>query len=99
MRTRRLCLWLILAACLPTLVGCQKIEARMKLKEGNRYYLNEDFKHALEEYQVGLKQDPSATFAWRSVGLSAVALIRPGVRSPEIDKYVDTALEAFKKYL
>jgi hypothetical protein len=92
----------MLAICAPLTIsgsGCQKIEARMKLKEGNRYYLNEDYKHALEEYQEGLKGDPSATFAWRSVGLSAVALYRPGVRTAENDRYAEIALDAFRKYL
>lgn len=99
MLPRRLSLLLLLAVCAPGLVGCQRIEARMKLKQGNQYYLNEDYRHALEEFQAGLKQDPSATFAWRSVALSAVAMYRPGVRTVDNDKYAEVALDAFRKYL
>jgi tetratricopeptide (TPR) repeat protein len=99
---RRLSLLFVLLACAPVMVassGCQRIDARMKLKAGNQYYLNEDYKHALEEFQAGLKGDPSATFAWRSVGLSAVALYKPGVRTADNDRYAEIALDAFRKYL
>lgn len=96
---RRLSLLLVLAVCAPVLVGCQKIDARIKLKAGNQYYLNEDYKHALEEFQAGLKQDPTATFAWRSVALSGLAMYRPGVRTVENDKYAEIALDGFRKYL
>jgi len=81
------------------LTGCEKIDARMALKQGNQYYLNEEYRRAIEQYHLGLAKDPSATFAWRSVGLSALALYKPGVRTPENDKYALTAIEAFQKYL
>jgi tetratricopeptide (TPR) repeat protein len=81
------------------LTGCEKLDARMALKQGNQYYLNEEYRRAIEQYQIGLTKDPSATFAWRSVGLSALAMYKPGVKTPENDKYAVTAIEAFKKYL
>src|SRR5687767_15340884 len=79
--------------------GCHKFEARVHLKEGNVLYESEAYKNALEKFQKGLEIDPAATFAWRSVGLSAMALHRPGVEGEENKLYADTAIDAFNKYL
>jgi tetratricopeptide (TPR) repeat protein len=79
--------------------GCHKFEARVQLKQGNVLYENESYKEALVQFQKGLEIDPAATFAWRSVGLSAMALHRPGVEGEENQKYADTAIDAFNKYL
>jgi tetratricopeptide (TPR) repeat protein len=46
-----------------------------------------------------LKLDPDATFAYRSLGFSALALYRPGDEDPKNKEYGDTAINAFKKYL
>jgi tetratricopeptide (TPR) repeat protein len=79
--------------------GCHKFEARVQLKQGNVLYENESYKDALAQFQKGLEIDPAATFAWRSVGLSAMALHRPGIEGEENKKYADTAIDAFNKYL
>lgn len=83
----------------PVLGGCQKFQARVELKRGNVLYKSETYKGALEQFQKGLALDPGATFAWRSVGLSAMAMYRPGVDTPENREYATVAVEAFKKYL
>lgn len=85
-------------ACL-VLVGCQKVQARVELKKGNAYYKNETYREALEQFQKGLRLDPGATFAWRSVGLTAMALYRPGVEGEQNEAYAQTAIDAFEKYL
>ena len=79
--------------------GCHKFEARVHLKQGNVLYENESYKEAMAEFQKGLEIDPAATFAWRSVGLSAMALHRPGVEGEENKQYAETAIDAFNKYL
>ncbi len=78
--------------------GCQKIEARKLFKKGNDYYTQELFLDALHKFQEGLELDPEATFIWRSVGLSAMALFKPGNAKPENIEYAKTAADAFKKY-
>lgn len=80
-------------------VGCGKVQARADLKKGNSYYQQEQYSKALAAYQKGLELDPDATFAWRSVGLSALALYRPGDESPRNLEYAATAIDAFEKYL
>ena len=84
---------------LPTLAGCNKVAARVELKKGNELYKNEQYSEALKQFQLGLERDPDATFAWRSVGLTALALYRPGDESPKNVQYGKTATEAFEKYL
>lgn len=80
-------------------MGCGKIQARADLKKGNSYYQQEQYSKALDNYKKGLELDPDATFAWRSVGLSALALYRPGDESPKNLEYASTAIDAFEKYL
>src|SRR5829696_9372086 len=80
-------------------VGCGKVQARAELKKGNSYYQQEQYARALENYKRGMDLDPEASFAWRSVGLSALALYRPGDTTPKNLEYADTAVDAFEKYL
>jgi tetratricopeptide (TPR) repeat protein len=83
----------------PVLGGCQKVRARAEMKKGNEMYHDEAYREALAQYQKGLKLDPSATFAWRSVGLSALALYRPGDNSKSNREMGDLAIKAFENYL
>jgi tetratricopeptide (TPR) repeat protein len=83
----------------PFLGGCNKVRARVEMKKGNERYLNENYRDALVQYQKGLELDPSATFAWRSVGLSALALYKPGDNSRANREMGDLAVHAFESYL
>ncbi len=83
----------------PFLGGCHKVRARVEMKKGNERYLNENYRDALVQYQKGLELDPSATFAWRSVGLSALALYKPGDNSKANREMGDLAVKAFESYL
>lgn len=83
----------------PLLGGCHKVRARVEMKKGNEMYHNESYKAALIQYQKGLELDPSATFAWRSVGLSALALYRPGDNSKANKDMGNLAIEGFENYL
>ena len=80
-------------------VGCNKVKARIEMKQGNEYYAEEQYKEALAEFQKGLANDPTATFAWRSVGLSALAQFKPGDESPANQELARVATEAFENYL
>jgi tetratricopeptide (TPR) repeat protein len=79
--------------------GCGKIEARAELKRGNSFYQQEQYSKAMESYKRGLHLDPDASFAWRSLGLSALALYRPGEAEKRNQEYADTAIQAFQKFL
>jgi len=96
---RSLALTALALLALPALSGCRKLEARSALKEGNTLYQNEQYSAAVVQYERGLKLDPTATFAWRSVGLAALALYRPGDEGPKNLAYAQTAMKAFESYL
>ena len=88
-------LLLILA---PSVWGCHKLQGRQHFHSGNAYYEDEQYRKALHEYKRGLELDPDATQVWRSVGLAALALYRPGEENPENQELSQTAIEAFRKY-
>lgn len=88
----------LLILALP-LVGCNKLAGRQHFHKANALYDDEQYRRALEEFEAGLTRDPAATFVWRSVGLSALALYRPGDENPENKAMGDKAVEAFRNYL
>lgn len=90
---------LLTMAAAVLLSGCNKLQARVELNKGNGYYKNEKYQDALLQFQKGVALDPSLKFAWRSVALTAMVLYRPGVDSPENNRYFATAVDGFKKYL
>jgi tetratricopeptide (TPR) repeat protein len=99
MRKTHVAAFLCVAIATLPLSGCNKIRARAEMKKGNRYYKDEAYKDALSQFQLCLTLDPALAPAWRSVGLTAMALYRPGIETPENVKYAETALAAFKNYL
>jgi tetratricopeptide (TPR) repeat protein len=91
---------LLLAALLAlSAAGCAKVQARAELKKGNSYYQQEQYSKAMDYFKRGLDLDPDATFAWRSLGLSALAMYRPGDDTPKNLEYGRTSIDAFEKYL
>jgi tetratricopeptide (TPR) repeat protein len=90
---------LLLILAIAVLPGCQKMAARKELKKGNGYYKEENYRDALAQFQKGLQLDPEAKFAWRSVGLSAMAMFKPGNMGEENLKLADIAIEAFRNYV
>lgn len=86
-----------LVLCL-ALAGCEKFEARTAFKQANVSYKNENYREAIAGYERGLRLDPSAKKVWRSLGLAALAVYRPGDASKQNLEYAQTALDAFEKY-
>lgn len=91
-------LWVLILLCL-SLAGCQRFQARVEFNRGNSAFSQELYKEALEHFQKGLQHDPGATFAWRSVGLTAMVLYRPGLDEPENLKMADLTIDALTRYM
>lgn len=98
MRTKR---WIGAVCALGALVagGCDRFKARVEFKQGNADYKNESYRTAIESYHRGLALDPSAKLVWRSLGLAAMAVYRPGDDSPANLEYAKEAVTAFSNYL
>jgi tetratricopeptide (TPR) repeat protein len=96
---RSLALAALVFLVVPLLGGCRQLQARVELKKGNSLYQQEQYSEAIKQFQKGIDLDPSDTFAWRSVGLAALALYRPGDDSPKNLDYARTATTAFENYL
>ncbi len=96
---RSLALAALAFLAVPLLGGCRQLQARVELKKGNSLYAQEQYSEAIKQFQKGIELDPSDTFAWRSVGLSALALYRPGDDSPKNLEYAHIATQAFENYL
>lgn len=92
---RALAVPLVLSA---SLAGCDKFEARTAFKQANVSYKNENYREAIAGYERGLRLDPSAKKVWRSLGLAALAVYRPGDTSKQNLEYAKTALDAFENY-
>ena len=90
---------LLTMAAAVLLSGCNKLQARVELNKGTSYYKNEKYQDALIQFQKGLALDPSLKRHWRSVGLAAMVLYRPGIDTPDNKKNYTIAVDAFKKYL
>lgn len=99
MRKAPIPLMLCAVLAVAPLAGCHKVKARAELKEGNQLYKEEKYKEALEQFKLGVQLDPTLTFAQRSVGLTAMALFKPGDKSRQNMQYADLAVDAFQKYL
>ena len=98
MANRRLRVLAIPIVLSVALSGCDKFEARTAFKLGNVSYKNEAYREAIASYERGLQLDPSAKKVWRSLGLAALAVYRPGDPSKQNMEYAETALHAFEKY-
>ncbi|MBP7586487.1 MAG: tetratricopeptide repeat protein [Thermoanaerobaculia bacterium] len=98
MATDRLRAFLLPLALCTVLAGCGKVQARVEFKQGNSSYKTENYRDAIKYYKRGLELDPAATQVWRSVGLAAMAVYRPGDTSKSNLAYAEEALEAFEKF-
>ena len=70
----------------------------MEFKQGNSSYKTENYRDAIMYYKRGLELDPAAKPVWRSVGLAAMAIYRPGDTSKQNLGYAEEALAAFEKF-
>lgn len=90
---------IVIAALVPVLGGCAKVQAKAAFKDGNKDYKEENYKKAIVDYERAVKLDPSMAEAWFYLGSSHQALYRPGKEGAENKAHLDTAIEDFKKSL
>ena len=90
---------LVIAALVPALGGCAKVQAKAAFKDGNKDYKEENYKKAIPNYEKAVRLDPSMAEAWFYLGSSHQALYRPGKEGDENKEHLDKAIECYKKSL
>ena len=78
--------------------GCEEVRARHHAREGNRLYLEGNYRAALTEYRRAEELLPTFPVIALNIGLTCRQLMIPGTRSPESERAVACALGAFERY-
>ncbi len=82
-----------------SLFGCEKIKARMEIKQANEAYEREDYSGALAHYIRARRIDPSFPDLDRMIGYSQIGLYIPDDKSPKNEAHVDAAIVELTRYL
>ncbi len=97
---KKLCLFAALSLSLLPLVGCQKVQARMEIRDANDAYAREDYAAALEHYKKARDIDAqSFPDLDRMIGYSLIGLYVPEDKTPANVKNADAAIVELRKYL
>jgi len=94
----KLCLLAALMLVLSSF-GCQKIQARMEIKDANSAYEKEDYTTALKHYIKARQIDPSFPDLTRMIGYSEIGLYIPDDKSPANEQHADKAIAELSQYL
>ena len=93
-----LCLLAALTLAL-TSYSCQKIEARMEIKQANEAYQQEKYGEALLHYTKARQIDPSFPELDRMIGYSQIGLYVPDDKTPQNEQHADAAIAQLSSYL
>ena len=97
---KKLCLLAALSLSLLSLVGCQKVQARMEIRDANDAYQKEDYPTALKHYQKAREIDgTSFPDLDRMIGYSLIGMYVPEDKSAGNVKNADSAIVELRKYL
>lgn len=97
---KKLCLFSALSLSALLLAGCQKIQARMEIREANDAYQKEDYANALTHYEKARKIDgKSFPELSRMIGYSRIGLYVPEDTTPANQKNADLAATELRRYL
>jgi tetratricopeptide (TPR) repeat protein len=92
----------VLAALLPLVlagVGCNLVRAKAAFKDGNRFYKEENYRKAIEEYERAVTLKPNFAEAHFYLASSEQSLYRPGKEGDENKARMDKAIEHYEKAL
>jgi tetratricopeptide (TPR) repeat protein len=90
---------LAIAALVPALCGCAKLQSKIAFKDANKDYREENYKKAIPNYEKAVRLDPSLAEGWFYLGSSHQALYRPGKEGAENKEHLDKSLEYYQKSL
>jgi len=98
MKTRPQILLAALLALVAFLPACARVQAKAAYQDGNKAYKEENFKKAIEKYELAIQYDPNMAEAYFYLGSAHQALYRPGKddtapRLEEAVKYFQKCIE------
>jgi tetratricopeptide (TPR) repeat protein len=96
---KKLCLVAALSLSLLSLVSCQKVQARIQIREANDAYGKEDYATALKYYRRAREIDSSFPDLDRMIGYSLIGMYVPEDKSAANVKNADAAIQELRKYL
>jgi tetratricopeptide (TPR) repeat protein len=101
-RTIGLLLAVLALAVVFTFAACgdlsvSKLSANYHFAKANRFFTENQYRKAIAEYELTLKNNPGMTQAYRFLGESYKQLFKPGVDNPENKEKKNKALEALNK--
>jgi tetratricopeptide (TPR) repeat protein len=88
---------LVLLLLVSGLGGCSELRGRHRAREGNRLYLEGNYAAAVREYEAAEQFVPKLAPVVLNKGLAYRQLMVPGAKTPTNDRYVQGALDAFKR--
>jgi len=96
---KKLCLLAALSLSLLSLVSCQKVQARIQIREANDAYGKEDYATALKHYKKAREIDNSFPDLDRLIGYSLIGMYVPEDKSPANLQNADNAIVELRNYL
>jgi tetratricopeptide (TPR) repeat protein len=97
---KKLCLLVALSLSLSLLAGCNKIQARMEIRDANDAYTREDYSTALQHYKKAEEIDgKSFPELDRMIGYSLIGMYVPEDKSAGNVKNADAAIMKLRQYL
>jgi len=79
-----------------TAAGCSELRGRRRIREGNRLYRDGLYAQALQQYSAAERFVPHLHQLWIGKGLTCRQMMTPGAKTPENERAVDCALNAFE---
>lgn len=96
MRTRNDASALAILLLLSAGLGCARVQAKAAFKDGNKFYKEENFRKAIEEYDKAIRLEPNMAEAHFYLASSHQALYRPGKEVAENKEHLDKAIEHYQ---
>jgi len=80
-------------------IGCNLVKAKAAFKDGNKLYKAEDFRAAIEEYEVAVALEPDFAEAHVYLASAHQSIFRPRREDAENRSHLDLAIEHYERSL
>jgi tetratricopeptide (TPR) repeat protein len=90
---------LLVSALLLAVGGCQELDARRRVQDGNAHFKASRYEKAAEDFEAALAKLPHLEIAHHNLGLTYFKLFNPGLDTPQNKTYAEKATKHFAIYL